>query len=76
MSNDFEELKGLSEEERRLALQILEQISKDGKSDDYNKLLYDDYEEIPVDIQTFLTDPNYLGKGLINEEGKFTVFPY
>lgn len=73
---DFKELQGLSENERQAALEILNQFSKEGKSDKFNKLIYDDYEEIPVDIETFLKDPQYLGKGLINEEGKFTVYPY
>ena len=73
---DFKELQDLSESERQAALEILNQFSKEGKSDKYNKLIYDDYEEIPVDIETFLKDPQYLGKGLINEEGKFTVYPY
>ena len=73
---DSKELQDLSESERQAALEILNQFSKEGKSDKYNKLIYDDYEEIPVDIETFLKDPQYLGKGLINEEGKFTVYPY
>ena len=76
VSNGFKQLDNLSEKERELALQILEQMSAGGSSTLYNDLLYHDYEEIPVDIETFLRDPNYLGKGLINDEGKFTVFPY
>ena len=74
--DSFKELDSLSEDERKLALEILGQFSKNGSSDKLDKILYEDYEEIPVDIETFLRDPNYLGKGLINEEGKFTVFPY
>ena len=70
------ELNNLSEKEKELALQILKQMSEEGKSQIYNDLLYSDYEEIPVDVETFLTDPNYLGKGLVNDEGKFTVYPY
>jgi hypothetical protein len=76
MTYNFTELENLSEKEKELALEILKQFSQDGKSDVYNNLIYQDYEEIPVDIETFLKDPKYLGKGLINEEGKFTVFPY
>mgnify|MGYP004533913209 CR=1 FL=1 len=72
----IEEFNNLSEEERKVALEILNQFSEQGASDIYNKILYDDYEEIPVDIETFLHDPKYLGNGLINDEGKFTVFPY
>lgn len=75
-ANIDNELKNLTEEERQQVLQILGQISERGHSQQYENLLYEDYEEIPVDIETFLTNPTYLGKGLINEEGKFTVFPF
>lgn len=76
MSYNLAELETLNEEERRVALEILNQFSKNGNSELYNNILYNDYEEIPVDIETFLKDPLYLGNGLVNEEGKFTVFPY
>ena len=76
MTYNEEILKGLSEKERNEVLKILGELSKDGKSDTYNKLLYADYDEIPVDVETFLKDPRYLGKGLIDAEGRFTVFPY
>jgi hypothetical protein len=70
------ELNNLSEKEKELALKILKEMSSEGMSQTYNDLLYGDYEEIPVDIETFLRDSNYLGKGLVNDEGKFTVYPY
>ena len=70
------ELLNLSEKERKIALQILSEISDTGSSKLFNELRLVDYEEVPVDIETFLTHPNYLGKGLVNDEGKFTVFPY
>lgn len=76
MSNDFKELEGLSKEERELALKILSEYSTTGSSPTYNELLVSDYEEIPVDIETFLHTPKYLGRGLVNEEGRFTVFRY
>ena len=76
MSYNLVELETLNEEERRVAVEILNQFSKNGNSELYNNILYNDYEEIPVDIETFLKDPLYLGNGLVNEEGKFTVFPY
>lgn len=66
----------LSPEEKELALKILEELSENGNSDLYTKMLYEDFEEIPVTIDEFLHNPRYLGKGLINAEGKFTVFPY
>ena len=69
-------LQGLSDTERQEVLKILGEFSNEGNSKSYEDLLYEDYEEIPVDINTFLHDEKYLGKGLINDEGKFTVFPY
>ena len=79
MPNDLlniEELNNLSEEERKYAIEILKEFSKSGSSEKLNKIVYEDYEEIPVTIEEFLHNPLYLGKALINEEGKFTVFPY
>ena len=70
-----EQLESLSPEERKLALEILEQYANKGSSQLFNDLIYSDYEEIPVDIETFIDDPNYLGNGTMSE-GKSTVFPY
>jgi len=71
-----EALDALSPAEREVALKILKEMSESGKSKLYEDLLYADYAEIPVDVETFLRDPKYLGNGLVNDEGKFTVFPY
>lgn len=70
------DVSSLTEEERKAVFDILNEVSQKGNSETYNELLYADYEEIPVDIDTFLHNPKYLGKGLINDEGKFTVYPY
>lgn len=75
-SSNLDVLSSLSEKEKQYTLKILEELSNSGSSDLLIDLLTFDYEEIPVDIYTFITDEKYLGKGLINEEGKFTVFPY
>lgn len=69
-------MKDLTPEEKEQVLKILNEFSETGESKSYNDILYKDFEEIPVDIETFLHDPEYLGKGLTTEEGKFTVFPY
>ena len=65
----------LTEKEQQEVLKILKEMSN-GDASTYNSLLKEDYEEIPVDIDTFLHDPKYLGRGLISEEKKFTVFPF
>ena len=74
MIDNLKELENLSSEERLEVLKIFKELSDSGISEEYNNLILQDYDEIPVDIETFLRDPKYLGKGLINEEGKFTVY--
>ena len=66
----------LTPEEKELALSMLREFSTKGESELYNHLRYKDYAEIPVDIETFLTDKMYLGNGLVDAEGRVTVFPY
>lgn len=76
MNYNLEELNGLNEKEKELVLKILEEYSNKGSSDQLDKLVYDDYEEIPVTISEFLHNKDYLGNALYNIEGKFTLFPY
>ena len=40
---------------------ILKSIINNGKSDELTNLYYDDYDEIPVSIEEFLTNDEYLG---------------
>lgn len=68
-------LTALSPQEKEIVLKTLSQMSQGG-DDLYKKLLYADYEEIPVNIITFLHDKEYLGNGLIDPEGRFTVFSF
>ena len=58
-------LNNLSEAERNEVLNILGEISNKGSSNKYNNYLYKDYEEIPVDIETFLKNKRYLGKSFV-----------
>lgn len=78
---DLSVLNNLSSEERALALEILKEYSQDGQSTILEDLKYSDFEEIPVDIMTFISNERYLGKGLyitdeFTGERKCTVFPY
>ena len=73
---DEKQFEGLSEAEKRYALKILEEFSKNGKSDTYNDLLYADYEEVPVDIITFISDDRYLGNAWKDSSGKLKLFPF
>ena len=70
------DLSNLTQEERQAVLKILNEMSSEGSSSTMDSILLEDYKEIPVDIETFIHDPYYLGRGLMNAEGKFTLFPY
>ena len=48
--------KNLNEDERKLAMEILTQVAENGQSDILDALKYNDFDEIPVDIDTFLDD--------------------
>ena len=71
-----EQLEKLSPEERKIALEILEQYASKGSSNLFNELVYSDYEEIPVDIDTFIDDENYLRYAWYDSEGKCKLFPF
>lgn len=73
---DLSSLNGLSDKEREAALAMLREYSEKGKSDSYERMLYADYEEIPADIETFLTDDRYLGQAWKTAEGKSKVYPF
>ena len=45
-----------------MVMQILGEISNKGQSNTLDNLLYADFKEKPVDIETFITDDHYLGK--------------
>lgn len=70
------ELEGLSEQEKKLALEILNQYSQKGQSKLFDSLKYADFEEIPVDIETFITDDRYLGKAWKDAGGKLKLYPF
>jgi hypothetical protein len=55
---------------------MLQEIAQKGESEQLEQLKYGDFEEIPVDIHTFLHDKKYLGNALYDGEGRFTLFPY
>ena len=73
--NIQEQLKGLSEEEKKYVLSVLEDMNK-GNSKSYTDLMYEDYNEIPVDIETFITDDNYMGSAWKDSEGNLKLYPY
>ena len=75
-NTDIEELKNLSEEERAYVLNILKEMNETGTSKLYDDIIYNDYNEIPVDIETFLQDDRYLGKAWHDASGNSKIYPY
>lgn len=72
----FKQLDGLSEQEKKIALQILSQYANSGQSKLFEDLKYADFEEIPVDIETFITDDRYLGRAWKDAGGKLKLYPF
>ena len=62
-----------SDEEKGYLIQILQELSDTGESPTYETLWLQDYVEIPVDLDTFLCEDEYLG--LTNRNGD-AVYPY
>ena len=60
-SNNLQLLSSLTDEEKAKLQLIVNQISDTGKSPELDNLYYEDYEEIPVDLETFLSSETYLG---------------
>ena len=55
MNIDLTLLDNLSEEEKKVALEILNQYKENGQSELLDNLRYQDYSEIPVTISGFNT---------------------
>lgn len=69
-------LESLSESERLEVERVLKEYINSGDMGIIRELLESDYEEIPVDVETFVKDKRYLGNATYDSTGRFTVFPY
>ena len=76
--NRFEkyDLSSLTKEEKDIVIKILDEYTLYGNSDTFKELQEADYKEIPVDIETFLTDDRYLGKAWKDTSGKSKLYPF
>ena len=66
-------LSSLKPHEKEAVMKILKEFESTGKSNSYLKMLEEDYEETPVDIDTFICDNKFIGK--ITDNGR-NVYPY
>ena len=73
---DLSTLDGLSPAEKECALKILKQYADNGMSQIFDDLKYAEYSEIPVDIETFITDDHYLGQAWKDAAGKLKLYPF
>lgn len=62
----------LSAQEKKVVDEVLKEVSE-GSLSSLDQLYYSDYDEIPVDFITFITDDRYLGKS--TRQGKF-LYPF
>ena len=76
MAINLDKFKELEPSEKEVLLKILKEFKETGTSGTYAELIYRDYKEIPVDIETFLTDDNYLGRAWKDAEGKSKLYPF
>lgn len=67
---------GLSKEELEVTLKILKELSENGNSDTYQELMYADYKEVPVDIETFISDDRFLGKAWKDARGNLKLYDF
>lgn len=73
---DLSSLEKLSPAEKKLVFSVLEEFAKEGKSELYDNLLLEDYEEIPVDIEEFVDNNYYLGNAWHDGQGNSKLYPY
>ena len=76
-----DQLASLSKEEKEAVLAILKEYAANGNSQTLSQLENADWEEIPVDIDEFLDNDDYLGKSIwevdkATGEKRDTLFPY
>lgn len=63
----------LTPEEQEAILSILNEYAETGSSRTLESIYYEDYDEIPVDMETFITDKRFLGGTFMNDAGKCLV---
>ena len=66
----------LTDEEMTLVRAILSDVAEGGESELLNEIWMADYDEMPVDIVTFITDKDYLGESLMDDAGNLLVYSY
>lgn len=74
---DISELtSSLSSEELRTVRSVLSELSSKDDSSLLDAIWAEDYDEIPVDIHTFITDKRYLGNSFMTEDNHCLIYNY
>lgn len=74
MANITDALKNLNDFEKQQVLKILEEANS-GKSDEYQKLMNDIWDEVPVDVDTFIDDDRYMRNYFYPDGNSCIVYP-
>ena len=59
-----EELQALTPSERKILDDLVRELQDTGSSNTLKSVWFEDYDEVPVDIETFIRDENYLGSSI------------
>lgn len=68
----MDQIDSMNDEEYNVFLELLFEAAE-GSSKLHDDLVMEDYDELPVDISTFITDPEYLGASTGNGDN---IYPY
>ena len=66
-----EELESLTDQEREILFNMVKELNEYGASNTLKSIWYEDYEEVPVDIDTFIDDERFLSNALGD-----TLYPF
>lgn len=69
-------MENLNEDERREVERVLNEYKNTGNSSTLNQIYAADYDEVPVDIYTFITNKRYLGGSFVDDDGKLAIYDY
>lgn len=69
-------LKNLNNVEKQQVLKILQEANIKGKSEEYQKLMNDIWDELPVDVDTFIDDDKYMRRYFYPDNKSCIIYPF
>lgn len=69
-------LKNLNNVEKQQVLKILQEANIKGKSEEYQKLMNDIWDELPIDVDTFIDDDKYMRRYFYPDNKSCIIYPF